>query len=127
MNEATIHSVLGTKKMIYDHSWQALTAAEISVQQGEAERGDMGSFMCLCVLCVFVLFFALSKRWENAAFYLFNVKELKLVGHFLNLFFSLPCEWNSRNKVWISIYTLKLLNLTLTTNTCCQVNKVEVK
>lgn len=118
--------------MIYDHSWRALTAAEISVQQGEAERGDMGSFfLCVCVyLCVFVFIYTLSKCWENAAFYLFNVKGLKLVGHFFNfwnLFFSLPREWNSRNKVWISINTLKLRDLTLTTNACCQVNKVEVK
>lgn len=87
MNEATIHSVLGTKKMIYDHSWQALTAAEISVQQGEAERGDMGIwgvFLCLCVFVCVCFHYTLSKCWENAAFYLFNVKELKLVGHFFN-------------------------------------------
>lgn len=57
MNEATIHSVLGTKKMIYDHSWRALTAAQISVQQGEAERGYMLlEFSCVCVcLCVDVV------------------------------------------------------------------------
>lgn len=78
MNEATIHSVLGTKKMIYDHSWRALTAAEISVQQGEAERGYMGSFFvsvcfCVCMLCVWLFLFILCLNVGKMQLFTFSM------------------------------------------------------